>query len=114
MSAESPRTPASLRAAVTARRARRALASPLRIWRRSLRGRTLTITVLLASLALLAVGTVVSYTIARGLFEDRRSQVLAESARATAAAQTIANGVSSDDSNSLNDARLAAYDSVKT
>jgi two-component system sensor histidine kinase MtrB len=114
MSAERPRTPASLRAALTAHRARRVLLAPIRIWRRSLRVRTVAITLVLASLALVAVGTVVSYTIAQGLFYDRRDQVLAESARATSAAQKIANGVTSEDANSLSDARLAAIDSART
>ena len=114
MSGDGPRTPASLRAAVTARRARRAMSAPARMLRRSLRVRTVAITLLLASVAMLVVGTAVSYTIAQGLFEDRRAQVLAESARATSAAQGIADDVTADDITSLENARLAAIDSVQT
>src|ERR1700712_59561 len=114
MSAALPRTPASLRAAVTARRARRAVFAPARLLRRSLRVRTVAITLVLASIAMLAVGTVISYTIAQGLFADRKTQVLAESARATSAAQGIADDVALDDLTSLKNARLAAIDSVQT
>ena len=110
--AEDPRPPASLRAAVAATRARRILVSPLRLWRRSLRFRTVAITLLLSSVALLAVGTVVSYTIARGLFNDRIQQIQSQSFQASAAAQqTIYNqptldpvvlqGVQSDAINSI-------------
>jgi two-component system sensor histidine kinase MtrB len=113
MSGGGPRTPASLRAAVTSRRARRVLASPVRMLRRSLRVRTVAITLVLATVAIFAVGTVVSYTIAQGLFSNRRDQVLAESARATSAAQNVAVGYATD-SNSLQNARFAALDSVQT
>ena len=113
MSADQPRTPASLRAAVTARRARRAVFAPARMLRRSLRVRTVAITLVLATIAIVAVGTVVSYTIGQGLFQNRREQVLAESARATSAAQKITVGYA-DDPTSLTNARFAAIDSVQT
>lgn len=52
---------------------------------------------MLSSVALLAVGTVVSYTIARGLYADRVSQLESQSLRATASAQqTITNSTSTD------------------
>lgn len=88
MSAGQPRPPASLTAAVLARRV---LGAPVRLWRRSLRVRTVAITLVLSSVALLAVGTVVSYTIARGLFDDRVAQVEAQSLQATRAAQDTIN-----------------------
>lgn len=110
MTVDSAHTPPALLLAITARRAARA---PWRIWRRSLRVRTVLITLALSSVALLAVGTVVSYTIAQGLFQDRLSQVLAESARATGSAQSIVDE-SSNDSTSLQNARLVAIDSVQT
>ncbi|GAA4752751.1 MtrAB system histidine kinase MtrB [Amnibacterium soli] len=113
MTAEQARTPASLRAAVTARQARRAVFAPARLLRRSLRVRTVAITLVLATVAIFAVGTVVSYTIAQGLFGNRLEQVLAESARATSAAQNVAVGYATD-STSLQNARFAALDSVQT
>ncbi|GAA2749518.1 MtrAB system histidine kinase MtrB [Amnibacterium kyonggiense] len=110
MSAEQPRPPASLRAAVAADRARRALVAPVRLWRRSLRVRTVAITLLLSSVALLAVGTVVSYTIAQGLFQDRLQQVESLSLQAHDAAQAVTSGGSAD----LPDAvQLQAINTVK-
>ncbi|MFD1720079.1 MtrAB system histidine kinase MtrB [Amnibacterium endophyticum] len=91
MSEPRPSTPPTLAAAVAARRARVLLGSPRRLWRRSMRVRTVLITLVLSSVALLAVGTVVSYTIGQGLFNDRRDQVLAESSRAAAAAAQAAS-----------------------
>ena len=113
MSGDGPRTPASLRAAVTAQRARRVVLAPARLLRRSLRVRTVAITLVLATVAIFAVGTVVSYTIAQGLFGNRRDQVLAESSRATSAAQNITAGYAQD-TTSLTNARLAAIDGVQT
>lgn len=98
MTADQPRISASLTAAVAARRAQRVLVSPARIWRRSLRVRTVAITLLLSSVALVAVGTVVSYTIARGLFQDRVTQVESLSSRATNSAQETINTGNSTDS----------------
>jgi two-component system sensor histidine kinase MtrB len=121
MSADQPRPPASFLAAVVTSRVRRVLLSPIRRWRRSLRFRTVVITLLLSSVALLAVGTVVSYTIARGLFADRVQQIQAQSFQATSAAQrtiyssptfdsVVLQGVQSDAINSINQvARPAGY-----
>ncbi|MGT2425200.1 MtrAB system histidine kinase MtrB [Amnibacterium kyonggiense] len=110
MDAERTRPPASLRAAVAADRARRAFVAPVRVWRRSLRVRTVAITLLLSSIALLAVGTVVSYTIAQGLFQDRLQQVESLSLQAHDAAQAVTSGGSAD----LPDAvQLQAINTVK-
>ncbi len=91
---------------------RRLLRIPVRLWRRSMRVRTLAITLALSSVALAAVGSAVSYTIAHGLFEDRLDQVLAESARATAAAQKVANEAATDDPTALDTARNTAIDGI--
>ena len=112
MSAEQPRTSASLTAAVAALRARRALIAPARIWRRSLRVRTVAITLLLSSVALLAVGTVVSYTIANGLFEDRVAQAESQSLRAASSAQAILLNAASADSSVLEPVRTQAISSI--
>ncbi|WP_375407061.1 MtrAB system histidine kinase MtrB [uncultured Amnibacterium sp.] len=112
MSAEQPRTPASITAAVIARRVRRSFSAPARIWRRSLRVRTVAITLLLSSLALLAVGTVVSYTIANGLFEDRVAQAESQSLRAATSAQGIVNNAGSTAPNLLESVRGQAISSI--
>lgn len=109
MSAETPRTPATWTAAVTTRRL---LAAPIRLWRRSLRVRTVAITLLLSTVALLAVGTVVSYTIARGLFEDRVAQVESQSLRAKDAAQATINNSTTADPFVLETVRTQAISSI--
>jgi two-component system, OmpR family, sensor histidine kinase MtrB len=111
MSADRPRTPAGLAFAVATRRF---AVAPVRLWRRSLRVRTVLITLLLSSVALVGVGTVVSYTIGQGLFEDRLQQVLAESARATTEAQSITAAATSNDSTTLDIARTTAIDDIRT
>ena len=111
MAAVRPATPSTLAVVLGVRRV---LVTPLRLWRRSLRVRTVVITLVLSSVALSAVGTIVSYTIGKGLFEDRLQQVLAESARATSEAQVIADGVTSNDVTSLDTARTTAIDNVQT
>ena len=112
MTADQPRTPASLTVAVVARRARRSLSAPARIWRRSLRVRTVAITLLLSSVALLAVGTVVSYTIARGLFTDRVNQVEEQSLRAHDSAQETINSAYSTDRTVLDAVQLQAISTI--
>jgi two-component system sensor histidine kinase MtrB len=69
--------------------ARRAATAPVHLWRRSLRVRTVAVTVLLSMIALLVVGEVLSVSISRGLYRDRVHQVLAFSARADTAAQKV-------------------------
>jgi two-component system sensor histidine kinase MtrB len=99
-------------AAVVVRRTRRAISEPARIWRRSLRVRTVAITLLLSTVALLAVGTVVSYTIARGLYSDRVAQVESLSLRAATSAQGIMSSATSNDPNVLEPVRLQAINSI--
>ena len=111
MTAAHPRTPPMLAAAVGARRV---LRTPGRLWRRSMRVRTVLVTLLLSSVALLVVGTVVSNTIGQGLFDDRRDQVLAESARATVAAQRSVQTIGSYDPTTLDNARTTAIALVRT
>lgn len=109
MSAELPRIPATLAFAAGARRA---LRRPARVWRRSLRVRTVAITVLLSSIALLVVGTIVSYTIAQGLFQDRVAQIEAQSLRATESAQQTINNGQSGDRVVLESVQIQAINSV--
>jgi two-component system sensor histidine kinase MtrB len=112
MTAEQQRPPASLTAAVLAQRARRTVLTPVRLWRRSLRFRTVLITLLLSSVALLAVGTVVSYTISRGLYADRVQQIQSQSLSATKAAQTTIYASPTYDYVLLDSVRTQAVNSI--
>lgn len=58
-------------------------------WRRSLQLRTVITSVLLSGIAIGLVGAYMSFSISNDLFASRRDQVLAESARAQAAAQRL-------------------------
>ncbi len=112
MSGGGPRPTAAFTAAMAARRAGRVLISPVRMWRRSLRFRTVAITLLLSSIALVVVGTFVSYTIAQGLFNDRVNQVESLSLRAHDAAQSVINSTSSTDRSALDAVQQRAIISV--
>ena len=59
------------------------------LWRSSLQFRTITITVILSGLAIVAVGVYMSASIGNDLFQSRLNQVLLDSQRATRAAQNI-------------------------
>lgn len=69
-------------------RARDVPASLLSLWRRSLRFRTVLVTVALAALAILAAGIWTALAIQNDLFDSRREQALIGAQRATQAAQT--------------------------
>ena len=58
------------------------------LWRRSLRFRTILVTLALTALAILVACIWMALAIQNNLFEDRKNQVLADSRRATEAAQT--------------------------
>ncbi|MFB2581170.1 MtrAB system histidine kinase MtrB [Herbiconiux sp. P15] len=61
----------------------------VRVWRRSLQFRTIVITVVLSTLAVVVTGTYMSISIGNDLFQSRLNQVLVESKNAATAAQTI-------------------------
>lgn len=63
--------------------------APLRLWRRSLQFRAVTLSVVFSALAIVLVGVYMSVTIGNDLFSSRLSQVLSSSARAEYAAQRI-------------------------
>jgi two-component system, OmpR family, sensor histidine kinase MtrB len=94
--------------------ARHAASAPVRVWRRSLRVRTVAITVLLSTVALLVVGEVLSVSISRGLYEDRVDQVLGSSARAATAAQKVLGTATSYDPTTLGVLQESAIEQVKT
>jgi two-component system sensor histidine kinase MtrB len=72
----------------------RALRSAVRFWRASLQIRVVTSTLVVGIAALLVLGGYLSTRIATGLFEQRRDQLLEESARSAAQAQTTLSGSS--------------------
>ena len=60
-----------------------------RLWGGSLRLRTVAITVALSAIAATAIGGYISTSVRTNLFESRKDQVVAEAARAAAAAQRV-------------------------
>src|SRR3954452_9872086 len=83
-------------------------AHAVRVWRRSLQVRTVTITLLLTGVAILVTGVYMSLSISNDLYQSRLDPSLRDSSRATTAAQNAMNAadVSSGDSgkNLLNSA----------
>ena len=67
----------------------RGLGAPFRFWRASLLTRTVAITVTLSGIAVTVIGGYMSLTIADSLFTGRSDQVLSETARAAATAQSL-------------------------
>ncbi len=83
------RTPAASRPVLTAWRDWRSWPESLAsLWRRSLRFRTILVTVALTALAILVACIWMALAIQNDLFQARKDQVLADSRRATEAAQT--------------------------
>lgn len=72
------------------------------LWRTSLPFRTISISMLFTTLTVLAVGFVMSTTIANDLFHSRLEQVLAESNRAAGQAQAVFESGSDVDADGLN------------
>lgn len=60
-----------------------------RLWRGSLRVRAVAVTIVLSTVASLAVGAYISVSVRGNLFDQRREQIVAEAGRATAAAQSV-------------------------
>jgi len=68
---------------------RLALRRARRIWRRSLQLRTIALTVVLSSVAIGIIGGTMAMSIGGQLYETRRSQILAEAARAVLQGQSV-------------------------
>lgn len=66
-------------------------------WRSSLQFRTVTMSVLLSGLAIVAVGAYISTSVGNDLFQSRLAQVLLDSNRATTAAQGILDSSDASD-----------------
>ncbi|HET6826273.1 MAG TPA: MtrAB system histidine kinase MtrB [Amnibacterium sp.] len=95
-------------------KARRAAAAPVHLWRRSLRVRTVVVTVLLSTIALIVVGEVLSVSISGGLYRDRVHQVLGFSARAETAAQKTLGTATSFDPTTLGGLQQNAIEQART
>ncbi|MEX2441461.1 MAG: hypothetical protein WD400_02315, partial [Pontimonas sp.] len=68
---------------------RRALASPLQLWRVSLLTRTVVVAGVLSSGAVTVIGGYMSLTIQDSLFESRRDQIVVESVRTGSQVQSL-------------------------
>ena len=68
---------------------RRAVASPLRLWRVSLLARTVVVAGLLSGMAVTVIGGYMSLTIQDSLFESRRDQIVEESVRTASQVQAL-------------------------
>ena len=73
----------------------------LKIFRRSIQARYVAASVILSTVALIAVGGFLSYSIGAGLFETRLQQVLKDSTRAVAEVQSTFSAVTSTDEATL-------------
>lgn len=82
------------------------------LWRTSLPFRTISISMALTSLTVLAVGFAMSSTIANDLFTTRLEQVLAESDRAAGQVQEVFESGSDTDAVALNALRQSAVDAA--
>jgi len=92
---------------------RKWLGRAVRQWRTSLLTRTVTLTLLLSTLAVLVIGAYISISVGTNLFDSRRDQLLAQAARATATVQSAFNLTTAQGSTSdLEDATSAAYSDV--
>jgi two-component system sensor histidine kinase MtrB len=60
-----------------------------RLWRGSLRIRTVAITVLLSAIAITVIGAYISTSVGSNLFDQRRQQVTTEAGKATTSAQNV-------------------------
>ena len=93
-------------------------ASTVRVWRRSLQVRTVTITLLLTGVAILVTGVYMALSITNDLYQSRLDQALLDSSRATTAAQSTLNAsdVSPGDSgkNLLNTALQSVQSSTSS
>ena len=68
-----------------------------RLWRRSLRFRTIVVTIALSSLAILVASVWMAIAIQNDLFQSRRDQVLSDARRATVSAQETFDSAAQSD-----------------
>ncbi|MBX3193938.1 MAG: HAMP domain-containing histidine kinase [Microbacteriaceae bacterium] len=90
-----------------------------RLWRGSLRLRTVAITIVLSAIAVTAIGGYISTSVRTNLFESRKDQVVAEAGRAVTNAQRVfdeagESGQAQDLESALTEATQAIRQSVST
>jgi two-component system sensor histidine kinase MtrB len=84
-----------------------------RVWRRSLRVRAVAVTLILSTVASLAIGIYIAVSVRGNLFDQRREQIVAEAGRATTAAQSVfTQSSASDDPTDIDDAGDRAIDAI--
>jgi len=94
---------------------RRALTSPLRLWRGSLLTRTVVIAGVLSGLAVTIIGGYMSLTIQDSLFESRRDQLVVESVRTSSAVQNLFdNSVTAQGTIDVETANSSAQTAIRT
>ncbi|HEY5230852.1 MAG TPA: MtrAB system histidine kinase MtrB [Galbitalea sp.] len=92
---------------------RKWLRSATRLWRTSLLTRTVTLTLLLSTLAVTIIGAYISISVGTNLFDSRRDQLLSQAARATATVQSAFNlTVGQGSTVNIEDATNTAYSAV--
>jgi two-component system sensor histidine kinase MtrB len=92
---------------------RKWLRSAVRLWRTSLLTRTISITLLLSTVAVGVIGAYISISVGTNLFDARRDQLLAQAARATSTVQNAFNLTTGQGSTlNIEDATSTAYSDV--
>ncbi|MEJ1230323.1 MAG: histidine kinase dimerization/phospho-acceptor domain-containing protein [Galbitalea sp.] len=87
----------------------------MRLWRTSLLTRTVTITLLLSTVAVAVIGAYISISVGTNLFDSRRDQLLAQAARATATVQSEFNLTSEQGATeNIEDATSDAFSDVRS
>ncbi len=94
---------------------RRALGSPIRLWRVSLLTRTVVVAAALSGLAVTVIGGYMSLSIQDSLYESRRDQAIVESARTTAQVQSLFdNAVTAAGTIDVETANASAQTAIRT
>src|ERR1700761_7473385 len=92
---------------------RRWLNSGLRLWRTSLLTRTVTLTLLLSTLAVLIIGAYISISVGTNLFDSTRTQLLGQASHSAATVQSAFNQTTEQGSTvDVEDAAQTAYSDV--
>jgi hypothetical protein len=94
---------------------RRALGSPIRLWRVSLLTRTVVVAAALSGLAVTVIGGYMSLSIQDSLYESRRDQAIVESARTAAQVQSLFdNAVTAAGTIDVETANASAQTAIRT
>jgi two-component system, OmpR family, sensor histidine kinase MtrB len=86
----------------------------VRLWRTSLQFRTALITVLLAGVAILVTGLVVSYSVGNDLYQSRLDQAFRDSGRARTSAQGTLDAADATDPAAVQDLWASARSGIQT